>query len=103
LPHAPYSPDLSPCDFFYSDNLNEQWKAIAMLTFKPFKTAMTEQLRSIPETAFRSCFNDLQKCWQRCSDVGGTISNGKTAIMCIMHTVLNCQSRNFTGIGHILS
>jgi histone-lysine N-methyltransferase SETMAR len=24
LPHAPYSPDLSPCDFFYSDNLNEQ-------------------------------------------------------------------------------
>jgi hypothetical protein len=35
------------------------------------KTAMTEQLLSIPETAFQSCFNDLQKCWQQCSDVGG--------------------------------
>jgi 5,10-methenyltetrahydromethanopterin hydrogenase len=35
------------------------------------KTAMTEHLCSIPETAFQSCFKDLQKHWQQCTSAGG--------------------------------
>jgi hypothetical protein len=45
------------------------------------KTTVTEQLHSIPESAFWSRFSDLQKRWQRCIDAGETISKGQTAIM----------------------
>jgi hypothetical protein len=37
LPHAPYSPDLSPCDFIYFHDLKQQGKAIAIPTFEPLR------------------------------------------------------------------
>jgi hypothetical protein len=40
------------------------------------KTAMTEQLHIIPESAFWSCFNNLQKCWQWCIHAGGDYFEG---------------------------
>ena len=36
LPHTPYSPDMSPCDFSYSHYWNGHSKAIVMLKFRPF-------------------------------------------------------------------
>jgi histone-lysine N-methyltransferase SETMAR len=42
LPHAPYSPDLSPCEFFYSHDWNEHWNAMSVLTFRPFRRPWTK-------------------------------------------------------------
>jgi hypothetical protein len=65
LPHPPYSPDLSPCDFFSVST-----------TEKKAKAAATMEITSIPKEAFTSCFQDLQKRWQQCTDRGGNYFEG---------------------------
>jgi hypothetical protein len=40
------------------------------------KTAMTEQLHSILESAFQSYFSDLQKHWQQCISAVGACFEG---------------------------
>ena len=37
LHHPPYSPDLSPCDFFCSPNWSYHWKGACLKTFKTSK------------------------------------------------------------------
>jgi hypothetical protein len=40
------------------------------------KTAVTQQLHSIPENAFQTCFKDLQKSWQQYINVWGAYFRG---------------------------
>jgi histone-lysine N-methyltransferase SETMAR len=77
LPHVPYSPDLSPCDIFLFPQLKRAMKDHHYADIQAIKTAVTEQLHSIPESAFQSCFNNLKKCWQWCIDAGGDYFEGE--------------------------
>jgi hypothetical protein len=38
--------------------------------------AATMDLKGIPKEAFTSCFQDLQKRWQKCIDCGGNYFEG---------------------------
>jgi hypothetical protein len=77
LPHAPYSPDLSPCDIFLFPRLKKKsLKGRRHENIKAIRVAATMELTDIPKEAFTSCFQDLQKRWQQCIDCGGNYFEG---------------------------
>ena len=82
LPHPPYSPDLSPCDFFLFPRLKKRLKGWRHENIEAIQAASTMELTSIPKEAFTSCFRDLQKCWQQCTTAEGTTSKGTGSINC---------------------
>jgi Transposase. len=47
-PQPPYSPDLSPCDFFIFPNLKNHLKGTYFGTDKNIETGVTDQLKAIP-------------------------------------------------------
>jgi hypothetical protein len=55
MPHIPQIYHLTT--FFYSHNLKRAMKGHFYADIQTIKTAVTEQLRSIPESAFRSFRN----------------------------------------------
>ena len=56
-----YSPDLAPCDFFIFPKLKEVIKGTRIQDSKAIKTAVTRELRAIPEKFFQECV----EAWQR--------------------------------------
>ena len=76
LPHPPYSPHLSPCDFFLFPRLKKRLKRRRHENIKAIQAAVTMQFTGIPKEVFTSCFQDLQKCWQQCIDCGGNYFEG---------------------------
>jgi hypothetical protein len=75
LPHSPYSPDLSPCDFFSVSTTEKRLKGWRRENIEAQAASMME-LTGIPKEAFTSCFQDLQKRWQQCIDRGGNYFEG---------------------------
>jgi histone-lysine N-methyltransferase SETMAR len=71
LPHPPYCPDLSPCDFLLFPRLKKRLKGRRHENIEAIQAAVTMELTGILKEAFTSCFQDLQKRWQQCIDCGG--------------------------------
>ena len=61
----PYSPDLAPCNFFLFPKLKEVIKGTRFLDSESIKTAVTRELRAIPEESFQKCV----EAWQRIKKV----------------------------------
>ena len=76
LEHPPYSPDLAPCDFFLFPKLK------SLLSGRNFKTrpalakAVNEQLRALPQSDYRHCFDSWLRRLKLCVDVGGEYFEG---------------------------
>ncbi|GFV90585.1 uncharacterized protein TNCV_2223011 [Trichonephila clavipes] len=51
-PQPPYSPDLSPCDFFLFPKLKNHLKGHHFGTLENIQTAVTDQLKAIPISEF---------------------------------------------------
>ncbi|GFT28764.1 uncharacterized protein TNCV_3584921 [Trichonephila clavipes] len=51
-PQPPYSPDLSPCDFFHFPKLKNHLKGHHFGTLENIQTAVTVQLKAIPISEF---------------------------------------------------
>jgi hypothetical protein len=71
LPHPPYLPDLSLCDFFLFPWLKKRLKV-----WRGYSSGCDDGAHSIPKEAFSSCFQDLQKRWQQCIGCGGNYFKG---------------------------
>ena len=69
MPHPPYSPDLSPCDFWLNDyikrHLEDQEDEESL-----FK-AVTKLLKSIPKEEYKKTFKKLLERMQLCIDHHG--------------------------------
>ena len=76
LPHPPYSPDRSPCDFFCFHVWKKRLKGRRHENIEAIQAAVTMELTGIQKEAFTSCFQDLQKRWQQCIDCGGNYFEG---------------------------
>ena len=65
LNYPPYSPDLSPCDFFLFPKLKKMLSE-NNYTSRSFGSAIYQCLQQIPKedylSAFRDCVKRLQKC-----------------------------------------
>jgi hypothetical protein len=102
LPHTPYSPDLSPCDFFSVSTTDiKMLKGRRHENIEAIHAAATMELTGIPKETFTSCFQDLQKRWQQCIDCGGNYFDGdrKHYLWGWILYFLQTQSQNFTDKG----
>ncbi|XP_066258179.1 histone-lysine N-methyltransferase SETMAR-like [Euwallacea similis] len=75
-PQPPYSPDLSPCDFFLSPKLKNYLKGTHFGTLQNIKTAVTDQLKAIPVSEFQHCYADWKDRLQRCVASQGSYFEG---------------------------
>lgn len=67
LPHAPYSPDLSPCVFYLFHKTKQALKEHLLANIESTQAAITQQLAYILESAGHKCFQNLEKRWKLCS------------------------------------
>jgi transposase len=61
VPQPPYSPDLSPCDFFYSPRLKNYLKGRHFGTW-----SVTDELKGIPVEAFQHCYEQWKQRIRLC-------------------------------------
>ncbi|GFU64763.1 uncharacterized protein TNCV_2128371 [Trichonephila clavipes] len=81
----PYSPDLSPCDFFLFPKLKNHLKGHHFGILENIQTAVTDQLKATPISEFHQCYEEWKKRLQRCVASAVTLKE----------TMLNCK---FIGI-----
>lgn len=71
LRHAPYSPDLSPCDFHLFPAIKRNMKGLKFGSLTEVKMAFENEIRSKPETFFRNGFESWRHRAARCIDKEG--------------------------------
>lgn len=75
-PQPPYSPDLSPCDFFLFPKLKNYLKGNHFGTVEKIQTAVTDQLKVISVSEFQHCYKEWKKRLQRCVASEGSYFEG---------------------------
>ncbi len=66
LPHPPYSPDLSPCNFFLFPYLKNQLHGRNFGTLDNLLEAVETELGLIPSWLWKACFRQWCACCQKC-------------------------------------
>ena len=78
LEQPPYSPDLAPCDLFLFPKLKEVIKGTRFQDSEAIKTAVTKELRAIPELSFQECVESWQRRLEKCIRAQGHYLEGDT-------------------------
>ncbi|GFV88179.1 putative transposase [Trichonephila clavipes] len=76
-PQPPYSPDLSPCDFFLFPKLKNHLKRHHFGTLENIQRAVTDQLKAIPISEFHQCYEEWKERLQRCVASKGSHFEGE--------------------------
>ena len=71
LSHPPYSPDLSPPDYFLFPRLKFAMKGARYDLVEDIHNAVTRELKAIPLSAFSEAMNRLQTRSKRCVQLQG--------------------------------
>jgi hypothetical protein len=66
LPHAAYSPDLSPCDFYVFPKLKSRVKGHHFQTLDSVQKNFTGATKTITEADCQSCYEARIICWTKC-------------------------------------
>ncbi|GFT88633.1 putative transposase [Trichonephila clavipes] len=75
-PQPPYSPDLSPYNFFLFPKLKNYLKGYHFGILENIQTAVTDQLKAIPISEFHQCYEEWKKRLQRCVASEGSYFEG---------------------------
>ena len=76
LNHPPYSPDLSPCDFFLFPRLKKMLSGNKYTSKSSLGSAIYQCLQQIPKEDYLSAFRDWVKRLQKCVSVKGEYFEG---------------------------
>ena len=76
----PYSPDLSPCDFYLFPRLKNHLKRRHFGTMDNIQKSVTDELKGMPAEAFQHCYEQWKQRLRRCVAAQGTILKGITFI-----------------------
>ena len=76
LPHPPYSPDLSPCDFFLFPLLKKTLSGRRYGSRCALGSAIHQCLLGVPKEAYLSAFKEWISRLQKCVDVKGEYFEG---------------------------
>ncbi len=76
ISHPPYSPDLSPCDFFLFPYLKRRLRAVNFHTLNSLKQAITAELGAIPKQVWEDCFDNWLKRCEKCLAADGAYFEG---------------------------
>ena len=72
LPQPPYSPDLSPADFWIFYRTKKKMKGTRFQSIQSIQEETSQVLMSIPQEEFRKCFRESWiRRWKRCILAGG--------------------------------
>ena len=71
LNHPPYSPDLSPCDFFLFPRLKKMLSGNKYTSRSSLRSAIYQCLQHISKEDYLSAFRDCVKMLQKCVSVKG--------------------------------
>ena len=66
FPQPPFSPDLSPCDFFLFSRLKNHFKWRHFGTLDNIQKSVTDELKGIPAEAFQHCYEQWKQRPHRC-------------------------------------
>ena len=76
VPQPPYSPDLSPCDFFLFPKLKFYLRGRHFGTLENIEKAVTDQLKAIPVNDYQRCYEEWEQRPRRCVDSQGNYFEG---------------------------
>jgi len=76
VPQPPYSPDLSPCDFFLFPRLKNHLKWRHFGTLDNIQKSVTDKLKGIPAEAFQHCKEQWKQCLCLCVAAQGNYFEG---------------------------
>ena len=76
LNHPPYSPDLSPCDFFLFPRLKKMLSGNKYTSRSSLGSAIYQCLQQIPKEDYLPAFHDWVKRLQKCVSVKGGYFEG---------------------------
>ena len=76
LNHPPYSPDLSPCDFFLFPRLKKMLSGNKYKSRSSLGSAVYQCLQQIPKEDYLSAFRDWVKRLQKCVSAKGEYFEG---------------------------
>ena len=76
IEQPPYSPDMVPVDFFLFPKLKSPLRGTRCQSIEIIKENSRRELKSIPENAFKKCFDDWIIRWHKCIISGGTYFEG---------------------------
>jgi len=76
LAQPPYSPDLSPCDFFLFLRPKNHLNGRHFGTLDNIKKTVTDELKGIPAEAFQHCYGQWKQRLRRCVVAQGNYFEG---------------------------
>jgi transposase len=68
LHHAPYSPDLAPCDCFLFPKLKHSLKGTHFQSIEDILRKTTDLLKGFTQNDFQKCFHTRKERMQRCTE-----------------------------------
>ena len=71
-----YLPDMAPADFFLFLKLKLPLRGTRFQSIEYIKKNSRRELKSIPENAFKKCFDDWIIRWHKCIISGGAYCEG---------------------------
>jgi histone-lysine N-methyltransferase SETMAR len=71
LEHAPYSPDLAPCDFYLFPKLKEALRGVHYSTDSELMQATMKEIRKLSQDGFESVFLKWVKRHEKCVSCDG--------------------------------
>ena len=78
--HAPYSPDLSPCDFWLFPKL----RGSRYETIEEMSEAVTKVIDTLTQEDFHGAFQKLLERYNKCIAASGDYFEGDLSIMCVL-------------------
>jgi hypothetical protein len=66
LLRAPYSPGLSPYDFYLFPKLKSRVRGHHLQTLDSIQKVVTDTIKTITEADFQSCHEAWKICWAKC-------------------------------------
>ena len=69
--HAPYSPDLTPCDFYLFPKITKNVRGRRFETRNDVLKAVREELDKLEKRDFEECFDAWLRRLKKCIEVGG--------------------------------
>ena len=76
VPQPPYSPDLSPCDFFLFSRLKNHLKGRHFGTLDNIQKSVTDELKGTPAEAFQHCYEKWKQRLRHCVAAQGNYFEG---------------------------
>ncbi|CAH2104125.1 unnamed protein product [Euphydryas editha] len=77
LPHPPYSPDPSRCDFFLCPKMKSHLKGTHHGGVQEVQKAVNVVLNGLTSEDYQGCFQSWEKRWNRCVELEGDFCKGR--------------------------